>query len=192
LCSSKEDRDEQEQHEFVEKILSSAGLCNETTSNIFVRWHSLDSPLGPNVLDQFLERKVEDAKCRERRSNQRLLIDSVNSALLDIGQCRLWGAYPCTGPIVNAQRVVSGDELVADATWKLVRGWLSDEETCMVNGLDNNVGVAADWVVGREIEGRGWSETLRLEVDEISKEICGEVLGELVEEAFSEFAAGGH
>jgi hypothetical protein len=74
----------------------------------------------------------------------------------------------------------------------LVRGWLSDEETCMVNGLDNNVGVAADWVVGREIEGRGWSETLRLEVDEISKEICGEVLGELVEEAFSEFAAGGH
>lgn len=188
LCSSsKEDCHDQEQYEFVEKILSSAGLHHETTGNIFVRWHSLNNPLGPNVLDQFLERKVEDAKCRERRSNQRLLIDSVNSALLDIGQSKLWSAYPCTGPIVNAQRVSSGDELVADAAWKLVRGWLSDEETCMVNGSDN-VGTAADWVVGREIEGRGWSETLRLEVDEISKEICGEVLGELVEEAFSEFA----
>ncbi|KAM0845311.1 hypothetical protein ACQ4PT_056470 [Festuca glaucescens] len=187
LCSSKEDCHEQEQYEFVEKILSSAGLCNETTNNIFVRWHSLDSPLGPNVLDQFLERKVEDAKCRERRSNQRLLVDSVNSALLDIGQCKLWGAYPCTGPVVNTQHVAAGDELVAEATWKLVRCWLSDEETCTVNGLDS-VGAAVDWVVGREIEGRGWSETLRLEVNEISKEICGEVLGELVEEAFSELA----
>lgn len=181
-CSSKEeDSHEQEQYEFVEKILSSAGLCNEATSNIFARWHSLDSPLAPNVPDQFLERKVEDAKCRERRSNQRLLIDSVNAALLDIGQSKLWCAYPCAGPIVNAQR----DEPVADAAWRLVKGWLSDDETS--NGLDN-VGVAADRVVSEEIEGRGWSEMLRLEVDDMTKEICGDVLGEVVEEALSEFA----
>uniref|UniRef100_A0ACD5WIV1 Uncharacterized protein n=1 Tax=Avena sativa TaxID=4498 RepID=A0ACD5WIV1_AVESA len=189
-CSttSKEDCHEQEQYEFVEKILSSAGLCNETTtSNVYDRWHSLDSPLGPNVVEQLLERKVEDAKCRERRSNQRLLIDSVNSALLHVGQSTLWAAYPCTtGPVLIAR---PGDEPVADAAWRLVRGWLSEEEeeTCAVNALDN-VGVAADWVVGREIEGGVWSETLRLEVDEIGREICGEVLGELVEEAFSELA----
>lgn len=182
--SSKEDCHEQEQYEFVEKILFSAGFCNKQTNDIFVQWHSLDCPLGPDVVDQFLERKVED----ERRSNQRLLIDSVNAALLDIGQSRLWCAYPCTWPIVNARRVASrDDELVADEAWKLVKGWLLDDEAHMVNGLDN-VGVAADWVVGREIEGRGWPKTLRLEVDEISKEICGEVLSELVEEAFSEFA----
>lgn len=182
-CSSKEDSHEQEQYEFVEKILSSAGLCNEATSNIFARWHSLDSPLAPNVPNQFLERKVEDAKCRERRSSQRLLIDSVNAALLDIGHSKLWGAYPCTGPIAN---VSQRDEPVADAAWRLVKGWLSEGEA-VDNGPDN-VGVAADRVVGEEIEGRGWSEMLRLEVDGMTKEICGDVLGEVVEEALSEFA----
>lgn len=182
-CSSKEDSHEQEQYEFVEKILSSAGLCNEATSNVFARWHSLDSPLAPNVPDQFLERKVEDAKCRERRSSQRLLIDSVNAALLDIGHSKLWGAYPCTGPIAN---VSQRDEPVADAAWRLVKGWLSDGEA--VNNGPDNVGVAADRVVGEEIEGRGWSEMLRLEVDDMTKEICGDVLSEVVEEALSEFA----
>ena len=167
--------------------MSSAGISNDAASDVFLRWHSLDSPLGPDVLDRFLERKVEDAKCRERRSNQRLLIDSANAALLHIGQSRLWAAYPCAGPILNARRGVSGDESVADAAWKLVKGWLSDEETCV-----DNVGVEADRVVGKEIEGRGWSETLRLEVDEISREICQVVLGVAVDEALSELAAGCH
>uniref|UniRef100_M8CX60 DUF3741 domain-containing protein n=1 Tax=Aegilops tauschii TaxID=37682 RepID=M8CX60_AEGTA len=185
-CSSKEeDSHEQEQYEFVEKILSSAGLCNGATSNVFARWHSLDSPLAPNVPDQFLERKVEDAKCRERRSSQRLLIDSVNAALLDIGQSKLWGAYPCTaGPIII--NVSQRDEPVGDAAWRLVKGWLSDDEAG--NGLPDNVGTAADRVVGEEIGGRGWSEMLRLEVDDMTKEICGGVLGEVVEEALSELA----
>nr|BAK01535.1 predicted protein [Hordeum vulgare subsp. vulgare] len=183
-CSSKEeDSHEQEQYEFVEKILSSAGLCSVTTSDVFARWHSLDSPLAPNVPDQFLERKVEDAKRRERRSGQRLLIDSVNAALLDIGQSTLWSAYPCAGPVANVSR---RDEPVADAAWRLVKGWLSDDEASN-NGLPGNVGVAADRVVGEEIEGRGWSEMLRLEVDDMTKQICGDVLGEVVEEALSEF-----
>ncbi|CAM0870703.1 unnamed protein product [Alopecurus aequalis] len=187
-CSSKEeDCHEQEQHEFVEKILSSVGLHDSTTSDIFVRWHSLDNPLGPDVPDQFLERKVEDAKCRERRSNQRLLIDSVNAALLHIGKSRLWAAYPCADPTVNLRGAVSGDEAVADAAWKIVKGWLSDDEgACM----DYNAGVEADRMVGREIEGGGWAETLRLEVDEMSREMCGDLLGEAVEEALSELAAG--
>ncbi|KAL5209084.1 hypothetical protein ABZP36_004707 [Zizania latifolia] len=185
LCSAKGDSHEQEQHEFIEKILSSAGFGDDKTSDIFVRWHSLDFPLGTTVYGQFLERKVEDAKCRERRSNQRLLIDSVNAALLDIGQSKLWGAYPCTEP----QRIATGDVLVADEVWRLVKGWLSDNdgEEYMVNAVDHP-GLAADWVVGREIQGRAWPDTLRLEVDEISKEICGKVMAELVGEAFSGLA----
>uniref|UniRef100_A0A0D9VPG4 DUF4378 domain-containing protein n=1 Tax=Leersia perrieri TaxID=77586 RepID=A0A0D9VPG4_9ORYZ len=190
LCSAKGDSHEQEQYEFIEKILSTAGFSKENTNDIFVGWHSHDFPLGTDVLDQFLERKVEDAKCRERRSNQKLLIDSVNAALLDIGQSKLWGAYPCTDPHVNnAQRISTGDVLVVDEIWRLVKGWLSDDdgEKHMVNAMDN-ASLVADWVVGKEIQGRSWPETLRLEVDEISKEICGEVLDELVGEAFSELA----
>ncbi|XP_037423159.1 uncharacterized protein LOC119287674 [Triticum dicoccoides] len=186
-CSSKDDDShEQERYEFVEKILSSAGLCAEATGNVFARWHSLDSPLAPTVPDQFLERKVEDAKCRERRSGQRLLIDSVNAALLGIGQSTLWSAYPCTaGPVVAS--VSRRDEPVGDAAWRLVKGWLADGEAC--DGLPDNVGVAAaDRVVGEEIAGRGWSEMLRLEVDDMAREICGDVLGEAVEEALSELA----
>ncbi|KAG8095700.1 hypothetical protein GUJ93_ZPchr0013g34792 [Zizania palustris] len=185
LCSAKGDSHEQEQHEFIEKILSSAGFGDNKTSNILVRWHSLDFPLGTTLYGQFLERKAEDAKCRERRSNQRLLTDSVNAALLDIGQSKLWGAYPCTDP----QRIATGDVLVADEVWRLVKGWLSDNdgEEHMVNAVDHP-GLAAGWVVGREIQGRAWPDTLRLEVDEISKEICGEVMAELVGEAFSGLA----
>ncbi|XBI76001.1 hypothetical protein VPH35_069293 [Triticum aestivum] len=186
-CSSKDDDShEQERYEFVEKILSSAGLCAEATGNVFARWHSLDSPLAPTVPDQFLERKVEDAKCRERRSGQRLLIDSVNAALLGIGQSTLWSAYPCAaGPVVAS--VSRRDEPVGDAAWRLVKGWLADGEAC--DGLPDNVGVAAaDRVVGEEIAGRGWSEMLRLEVDDMAREICGDVLGEAVEEALSELA----
>ncbi|KAL6902342.1 hypothetical protein ACP4OV_005218 [Aristida adscensionis] len=184
LCSTRGDSYEQEQYEFVEKILSSAGFCNEKSRDIFVRWHSLDCPLDPALLDQLLERKVEDAKCRERRSNQRLLIDSVNAALLDIGQSKLWGAYPCTGRHGNAQRVATCDVLVNDEVWRLVKSWLFDDERSIVYAGDN-AGLAADWVVGMEIEGKGWPEMLRLEMDEISKEISGEVLSELVGEAFS-------
>ncbi|KAL6660318.1 hypothetical protein ACP70R_002440 [Stipagrostis hirtigluma subsp. patula] len=184
LCSTRADSYEQEQYDFVEKILSCGGFCNDKSQDIFVRWHSLDCPLDPAVLDQLLERKVEDAKCRERRSNQRLLIDSVNAALLEIGQSKLWGAFPCTGWHANAQRVATCDVLVTDEAWRLVKTWLFDEEKNIVSGVDN-AGLAADWVVGREIEGKGWSEMLRLEMDEISKEICEEVLTELVGEAFS-------
>jgi hypothetical protein len=153
--------------------------------------------LDPAVVEQLLERKVEDAKCRERRSNQRLLIDSVNAALLDIGQSKVWGgAYPCTARhYSNAPGVGTCDDdvLVTDEAWRLVRSWLFDDENDIA-GLGDNAGLAADWVVGREIHGKGWPETLRMEVDEMSREICGEVLGELVGEAFSELAgaAGWH
>ncbi|CAN6285715.1 unnamed protein product [Urochloa humidicola] len=190
LCYTKGDSHEQEQYEFVEKILTSVGFCNEKAQDIFVRWHSLDCPLDPVVFDQLLERKVEDAKCRERRSNQRLLIDSVNAALLDIGQSKLWGAYPCTAQYSNAPRVATCDVLVTDEAWRLVKSWLLDDENDIA-GLGDNAGLAADWVVGKEIHGKGWSEMLRSEVDEISKEICGDVLSELVGEAFSELADAG-
>lgn len=195
LCCSKGDNNhEQEQHEFVEKTLASAGFCNEKTQDIFARWHSLDRPLDPAVVEQLLERKVEDAKCRERRSNQRLLIDSVNAALLDIGQSKVWGgAYPCTARhYSNAPGVGTCDDdvLVTDEAWRLVRSWLFDDENDIA-GLGDNAGLAADWVVGREIHGKGWPATLRMEVDEMSREICGEVLGELVGEAFSELAGAG-
>ncbi|CAL4937604.1 unnamed protein product [Urochloa decumbens] len=190
FCCTKGDSHEQEQYEFVEKILTSVGFCNEKGQDIFVRWHSLDCPLDPVVFDQLLERKVEDAKCRERRSNQRLLIDSVNAALLDIGQSKLWGAYPCTAQYSNAPRVATCDVLVTDEAWKLVKSWLFDDENDIA-GLGDNAGLAADWVVGKEIHGKGWSEMLRSEVDEISKEICGDVLSELVGDAFSELADAG-
>ncbi|KAJ1298833.1 hypothetical protein BS78_01G484000 [Paspalum vaginatum] len=190
LSSTKGDSYEQEQYEFIERTLSYAGFCNERTHDIFVQWHSLDCPLDPAVLDQLLERKVEDAKCRERRSNQRLLVDSVNAALLDIGQSKLWCAYPCSARHSNTPRVATCDMLVTDEAWRLVKSWLFDDEKDIA-GLGDNAGLAADWVVGKEIHGKGWPEMLRLEVDEISKEICGEVLGELVGEAFSELADAG-
>ncbi|KAJ6805954.1 uncharacterized protein M6B38_176685 [Iris pallida] len=53
--------EEQERFAFVQKLLSSASLLDSGDSTVFARWHSLDSPLDPTLLDEFLDRKEEEA-----------------------------------------------------------------------------------------------------------------------------------
>ncbi|XP_038974783.1 uncharacterized protein LOC120106018 isoform X1 [Phoenix dactylifera] len=182
---SKADVEGQELVMFVQKLLSSAGLDSEKSDMVFSRWYSVDSPLNPILLDKFLDQKEEEAKSRERRSNQRLLFDWVNAALLEIGQATLLNAYPWKGPYHHPQKDTSPDTPYGVEVWGLIRNWFSGERK-LVTGDDNSI-LVVDGVLRREVEGRGWAESMKSEIDEISTEIGREILEDLVREALPDF-----
>nr|CAD1844046.1 unnamed protein product [Ananas comosus var. bracteatus] len=122
---------------------------------------------------------------RERRSNQRLLFDCVNAVLLEIGHSTLLGVYPWG----KAHTVSQKSTLLAAEVWDRVKNWFSNEAK-FVHGESESAGVVGERVTRKEIEGNGWAELMRFEVNEISREIGGEVLEQLVGEALMEFAAG--
>ncbi|EHA8587560.1 hypothetical protein COCNU_scaffold002583G000030 [Cocos nucifera] len=184
---SNADVEGQEQLMFVQKLLSSAGLDSEKSDMVFSRWYSVDSPLNPILFDKFLDRKEEEAKSRERRSNQRLLFDCVNAALLELGQATLPKAYPWKGPYHHPQKDTSPDAPCAVVVWGLVRNWFSGERK-LVPG-DGNSSLMVDRILRREVEGRGWVESIKSEIEKISTEIGGEILEDLVREALLDFAS---
>jgi Domain of unknown function (DUF4378) len=180
--SSAANKEEQEFHSFVEKLLSSSGFDSQRTCNILSRWHSLESPLNPTLLEKFLDPKEEAAKCRERRSNQRLLFDCVNLALLQIGHYILKNSYPWS----NHPKVLQ-DGLLISEVWRLVRNFFSNEEKFLPEERED-ASLIVERVVKKEVKEREWTESMQIEVDEISKEIGGFMLDDLVGEALAEFA----
>ncbi|ONK63831.1 uncharacterized protein A4U43_C07F19390 [Asparagus officinalis] len=53
--------EEQERSTLIKKLLSSANLLDSSEcSNVLARWYSLDSPLDPILLEEFLDRKTSD------------------------------------------------------------------------------------------------------------------------------------
>lgn len=182
--------EEQERCLLVQKLLSCANLLDIVDrGNVLAGWHSLESPLDPLLLDDFLDRKEEEAKCRERRSNQRLLFDCVNAALLSIGQTTLTGTYRWA----TAYGWASKDRLtrvsVADEVLRLVKDWFSCDER-QVSGEPDNRNMLVDRLVKSEIAGRGWADSMCLEVDEFSREIGAKLLEELVDEALADLIDG--
>ncbi|KAJ6843032.1 uncharacterized protein M6B38_299805 [Iris pallida] len=193
-CSSKlskvlsKECEEQERFAFVHKLLSSASLVDRIDcSTILARWYSLDSPLDPVLLDEFLDRKGEEAKCRERRSNQRLLYDCVNAALLDIGRSALKQSYPYAWACGRAWWDSQKCSLVAEEVWRSVRDLFSSEEERVAFKCGNR-NVVVEGLVDREVAGRGWTESMRSEIDEFGEEIGREVLEELVKETLADLA----
>lgn len=181
--SSTANKEERELYSFVEKLLSSSGFDTQRTYTILSRWHSLESPLNPTLLDKFLDPKEEAAKCRERRSNQRLLFDCVNMALLQIGHYILKNSYPWS----NRHKALQDGLLIAEV-WRLVRDLFSNEGKFAPEERENS-NLIVERVVKKEVSReREWTESMQIELDEISKEIGGVMLDDLVGEALSEFA----
>lgn len=185
MALSKADVEGQEQLMFVRKLLSSAGLDSEKPDMVFSKWYSVDSPFNPILVDKFLDPKDEEARSREKRANQRLLFDCVNAALLEIGQSTLLNAYPWKGPYHHPQKDTSPDALCAVEVWGVVRNWFSGERKLVAG--DDSCSLVVDRVLRREVEGRGWAESLKSEIDEIITESGGEILEDLVREALLDF-----
>ncbi|KAM0884780.1 hypothetical protein ACQ4PT_030758 [Festuca glaucescens] len=186
LNFSSADDDESECYALVQKIVSAAGLGNLQVSMVFTGWYSAGSPLDPALCDKFLDRKEEAAKSRERRSNQKLLFDCVNMALVETGQDALQNTYPWGKACFGAWRETLSQDLAEEA-WSRVRGWLYGVEWFAANERAD-AATMLEGVVQQEVEVGGWMKSERSETDEITKQIAVRLLEELIGEAVAGLA----
>ncbi|GJN02401.1 hypothetical protein PR202_ga19747 [Eleusine coracana subsp. coracana] len=182
---SNEDDDELECVSFVQKILSSAGLDDLQLGMVFSRWYLPDCPLDPGLRDKLLDRKEEAAKSRERRSNQKLLFDCVNMALIEIGEDALLCICHWSQERSTAWRETLSQ--VLGEVPRHMRDWLYGSGKFVLNENDD-AGTILERIVQQEVEGRGWMKSMRWELDEIITQIACEVLEELVEAAVDDLA----
>ncbi|CAA2934079.1 Hypothetical predicted protein [Olea europaea subsp. europaea] len=162
---------------FVQTLLTAAGLIGEVQSDSFLaRWHSSKSPLDPSLRDNYIdfqdEETLHEAKLRQKRSTQKLVFDCVNAALLDIAG---YGLDSC--------RRANASLRMVDQVWARISMWISRDFTgdC---GDDDDLLVAR--VVRNEVAGKGWVNCLRLEMDNLEREIEWKLLEDLVQEAMEE------
>ncbi|XP_042474280.1 uncharacterized protein LOC122056405 isoform X1 [Zingiber officinale] len=179
--------EEYEQFAFLQKLLSSSGI-NNNNQMVYGGWYSLDCPLNPSLLSESLHMEDGEDKCQEMCSSKRLLFDSINTALLDIGQLVLFTTtYPWNqGRVHGPWKDSKGDATVAEQVWAIVKKGLAGDKWVPKDPCSGNNMV--DGLVKEEMAGRQWDETRWLEVCEFSKEIGGKVLEELVEESLSELS----
>ncbi|ONK70893.1 uncharacterized protein A4U43_C04F2610 [Asparagus officinalis] len=178
--------EEQQRYLFVQNVLSNSGLDKENLNSAFARWHSVNTPLDPVLLNKFLNRKEEDAKSREKRSNQRLLFDCINFALLELGKTVYVGAYPWPKAFsVRKRKACAAASSIGDQVWLLVSDWFSGEGKFEFGDIDYS-NLVVDILLRREVGGNGWEELIQSEIEEISKDISSKVLDELVREALAE------
>ncbi|XP_020574679.1 uncharacterized protein LOC110020791 [Phalaenopsis equestris] len=177
---SKEDKD-QEQLDFIQKIISTSKLADENSNTVLARSHSLDSPLDPTLLHDLLERDGKEAKNREKLSNQKLLFDFVSESLKEIGYYNLVHTNPWSSTGSMAQ--LRPNPTVKFAVLCRLKECLSEEENLM--SAENNK-TLVDNLVKKEMMRSGLAESMWLEVDEFSKEIGEKMLQELFDDALDD------
>ncbi|KAM1031839.1 hypothetical protein ACFX2I_035484 [Malus domestica] len=187
------EEEEQDWHATVQTLLSAAGLDGEVQcDSFFTIWHSLESPLDPSLRDKYANQSdkepLHEAKRRRLRSSRKLVFDCVNAALVDntgYGSDSCTRTTSCSGA---HDRFVEGDSpLLADRLWARMKEWFSDEVRCVSEDGGDINGLVVERVVERmvkkEVVGKGWSEHMRLEIDNLGRDIEGKLLEELVEES---------
>ncbi|XP_074304805.1 uncharacterized protein LOC141639634 isoform X1 [Silene latifolia] len=177
--------DEGEWLYLVQSLLTMAGLDDEgQLGSNMARWHSPKSPLDPLLREKYIDltskEPLHEAKRRQLRSTRKLLFDSVNAALVDIigfGTPSTQLASPYLAPPNGL--LESEPTSLADKVWAWMKEWLS------IDGGDSN-SLVERWVM-KEVVGPGWTNQINMEIDNISKEIEGKMLEELVEESVVEW-----
>ncbi|XWS47076.1 hypothetical protein CRYUN_Cryun14cG0122300 [Craigia yunnanensis] len=181
-----------EEHEWVfsvQSLLSAAGLNGEVRFESFLaRWHSPESPLDPSLRDKYAnlndKEPLHEAKRRQWRSNRKLVFDCVNAALLEITG---YGSDSCMRAMSfgRAQmRVMEGPSpMLVDHVWVQMKEWFSGEVKCSLGDYGDSNSLVVERVVQKEVVGKGWVDHMKMEVDNLGREIEGKLLEELVEEA---------
>ncbi|KAL6633983.1 hypothetical protein ACP70R_026654 [Stipagrostis hirtigluma subsp. patula] len=173
------DDDESEYHVLVQNIMSSAGFGGAQSSTVFTGWHLPDHPLDPVLCNKVFE-------LQEQSSYRRLLFDCVNVALIEIGENALLSAFPCSRPHSRAWRDTSSPDLGVKV-WSILKDWIYGARMFVVSKRDN-AGIMLDKIVKQEIEGGGWVKLVMLQVVDITEQVEGGVMEELVEEAVLDLA----
>ncbi|XP_038682809.1 uncharacterized protein LOC119983177 isoform X2 [Tripterygium wilfordii] len=189
LVSRGAEEEEEDWHSFVETLLSGASLNVEVQSDTFLGgWHSPESPLDPSLRDKYADlndkEPVHESKRRQRRSIRKLVFDRVNTALVEITGYGLESstmAMSCS--TVHGGFIVGSSPMVVEQVWDLMKEWLSSEVSCFLGDCGDINSLVVERVVRNEVVGKGWTEHLMLELDNIGKDIEGKLLEELVEEA---------
>ncbi|CAK9140830.1 unnamed protein product [Ilex paraguariensis] len=185
----------EEEHEwffFVQKLLSVAGFDGEVQSDSFLaRWHSPESPLDPSLRDNYVDLNdkeiAHEAKRRQKRSTRKLVFDCVNAALVDItgyGSDTCQRDIPCS--MVHSGFLGGVPSIMADQVRARVKEWCYGEVRCVSGEDRDSNSLVVERIVRYEVVGKGWIEHLRLEIDNLGKEIEGKLLEELVQEALVE------
>ncbi|KAG6519531.1 hypothetical protein ZIOFF_023025 [Zingiber officinale] len=171
--------DDQECFAVVWKLLSYAGF--EEWDMIFNGWHSLDSPLDPILLDNFINWREEESM--EKRSNLRLIFDCVNSALLELSCNTLMSIWPHNRTCRQAQLNAHTCSSLADVVWDIIRDWFYSNKTNLF--AETNGILVVDTTLRKEVGRFSWAKTTMVEIEELTKEISGEVLEDLLSEALN-------
>ncbi|XP_022874601.1 uncharacterized protein LOC111393336 isoform X2 [Olea europaea var. sylvestris] len=183
---------EEEWFFFVQTLLSVAGLVGEEQPDSFlVRWHSPESPLDPSLRDKYIDlnekETLHEAKRRQKRSTCKLVFDCVNAALVDIvgyGPASSQRTIPCTG--ANNSSLENASLMMLDQVWARMKIWFSGQARCVSIGFGDDNSLVVESVVRKEVVGKGWDDHLRLEMDNLGKEIEGKLLEEIVLDAVVE------
>ncbi|GJM85529.1 hypothetical protein PR202_ga01987 [Eleusine coracana subsp. coracana] len=170
------DTDESESHVLVQNIMSSSKLGGASPSMVFTGWHLPHYPLDPVLCNKILE-------LREQSSYRRLMFDCVNAALAEIGENALLSAFPCSKAHSRTLRETSAPEV-----WSVLKDWIYGARVFVVS-KKGNAGVILNRIVKQEVEGRGWVKMMIAQVVDITEELEGGVMEELVEEAVLDFSA---
>ncbi|KAJ7977128.1 Phosphatidylinositol N-acetyglucosaminlytransferase subunit P-related [Quillaja saponaria] len=183
--------EEQDWLVFVQTLLSVAGLDDQVKSESFLsRWHSLESPLDPSLRDKYanlnVKEPVQQAKQRQWRSNRKLVFDCVNESLMEITGCgseKCSSAKTCSG---GHSRLSDGASTrPVDRVMAQMKELLSSEMRCLGGDYiyGDSSSLVVEKVVRKEVVGKGWSELLRLEIDNFAKEIEVNLLEEFLVDA---------
>ncbi|KAG6509992.1 hypothetical protein ZIOFF_028000 [Zingiber officinale] len=164
----------------VQKLLSYAGF--EDWDMIFTGWHSLDSPLDPVLLDNFIDGREKGSKNMGKRSNLRLLFDSVNSALLELS-CNTLMSIQLHNRLCSEAQINAHACSLAEVVWATIRAWFSGNQANM--SAETNSILVVDRTLRKEVGGNCWDKTAMIEVEEITKEVSVEMLEDLLSEALA-------
>ncbi|KAE9590985.1 hypothetical protein Lalb_Chr20g0113371 [Lupinus albus] len=186
--------EEQDLLVLVEKLLSAAGLDDDQvqSDSFYSKWHSLESALDPSLRDTYANvndkepHPLHEAKRRQRRSNQKLVFDCVNVAVMEITgygsetflMNRLCSRGHSRVPVPEGETPLLMDLIVAQIKELISGGLRSVWRDC---GDSNSL--VLESVVRKEVVGKGWVEFMGLEMDILVKEIERKLLEELVEDA---------
>ncbi|PON55528.1 hypothetical protein TorRG33x02_299150 [Trema orientale] len=183
------EEDEQDWLAFVQTLLSAAGIDQEmrTRDSDFLRWQSPEAPIDPSLRDKCAnvddKEPLHETKRRKLLSTRKLVFDSVNAALADISGYGSDRSISITCGRAH-RRLLEGDSpLLVDLVWGRMKDWFLGEVRCVWEDSGDANSLVLDGVVRKEVVGKGWTELTRLEMDNIGKEIEGNLLEELVEEA---------
>lgn len=207
--------EEQEWLLLVQKLVSAAGLDDDDDyqeqqyDSFHTRWHSLESPLDPSLRDTYanLNDKVpldhplllpNEAKRRKMRSNQKLVFDCVNAAILEVvgyygsesysnSRSMYSGGHIRKRPLV--QEGASSPPILVDHIVAQMKELIASGVRC--GGGEGYCGdrhsMVVENVVRKEAVQIGWVELMRLEIDVLGREIERELIEELVENAVVDF-----